>query len=80
MTASKEDMRAPSPFKVIGENTNLAKYWELYFNQALHMPKISKQNIRLTFLHRASNKRLISCGYNGATCCSCVCVCVLARY
>ena len=33
MATSKDDMPAPSPFKVIGENTNLAKSWELYFKR-----------------------------------------------
>ena len=31
--ASKLDMPAPPPFKVIGENTNLAKSWELYLKR-----------------------------------------------
>ena len=31
--ASKLDMPAPLPFKVIGENTNLAKSWELYLKR-----------------------------------------------
>ena len=31
--ASKLDMPTPPPFKVIGENTNLAKAWELYLKR-----------------------------------------------
>ena len=33
MAASKIDMPAPQPFKVIGENTNLAKSWDLYLKR-----------------------------------------------
>ena len=33
MAAPKVDMPAPPPFKVIGENINLAKSWELYLKR-----------------------------------------------
>ena len=33
LAARKLDMPAPLPFKAIGENTNLAKSWELYLKR-----------------------------------------------
>ena len=49
MAAHELDMPAPLPFKVIGENTNLAKSWELYlkrFDYYLNASGVTKDEQR----------------------------------
>ena len=53
MATSKIDMPAPPPFKVIGENTNLAKSWELYlkrFDYYLNASGVTKDDQKKAML------------------------------